>query len=1690
MDESFTRGTSHDYEIQGQVSWLEDQVLLSPGSSLTRSLNGGPWAEVDIEIEWPDTTEAEPPGELQIWFLLDDATDCYVRLRLAGQRGRRDGTVAVVDTGEEGGELVVRETGVQQGQLRARRYSFEYRYGLIRVRADGAELLVAALENGPARVRAARIVSVALPVSINRLRASRSRDTTVPQGDLTEQQQQQLAIIQDRLQSAYDQGELAGAISKADEELDFIVSALGKQHPQVADRLLTLYLLHDEAGDRTRALDFCGRAAELNKVALGEYHPSFVHSLDSLMLTYMDSGDYRRAESLCSEVLRVQKLVFGADHPDCSHRLSILANLVVDRGDYGRAERLYRQALAGFKTTHGDDHPEYATALSNLALLYRAQGQFAQALTLLEQSADIVRNALGEDDPEFAYKLNNLAELLTTMGRYDRAEAMYRKAIPIIKASDGEQSAEYATLLNNLAIVLDNRGDVRQALSLFQKSTEIRRAVLGRDHPDYATSLANLAGMYEDLSDLVHATPLYREAMEIRQRVLGEQHPDYADSLYDLASLLTSKGEYSQAQVLYERVLQLRRSLFPDEHPSVITTLHGLAVFYRSKGEYARAEELFQRVIDIKEKVFGAAHPSYAMSLSQMALLYGRMEQFQRAEQLYVRARDINQSALGKDHPSFAKCNNDLGLLYVRMGRYAAAEELYQEAISIWESLPNAGCRDHMASLSNIGHLYQLMGDYLRAEQLYRQCLETSRSRFGEQNADYATHLTNLSNLYDSMGEFSQAEELGLRAAGIWEATLGKQHVNYAASLNNLASLYRDMGDYARAELLFLQSMEIRKAMLGDLHSEYAASLNNLASVYRSKGDYATAERRYRQALEIFRASLGEQHVAYASSLNNLAIMYFDMGDYVRAERGYLEAMEIRGKTLGERHPEYAASLNNLGLLYHRLGDLDRAIEFCEQALQIRKAVLGPNHQDSAASMNNLAPLYEATGRQEQAKQMYEAALKIWFEVLGEEHPSTATGLNNLGLLCSKSGEHEQARSYLERSMAIRRRVLGENHPTYADSLNNLAEWHRGQSNYSEAESLARQATMIARRQLDITSVVQAERQQKAMQAAKRYFLDNYLSSAIAASADAKTIVDIVWQWKGMVSLRQSVYRQLAARPALTPLFEKLQSVSHQLSTHLGRVPAPPPTSDGESVQRSYLATKKLWQVRFDALVRQREELERDIAAQSAAYKLVQQPLTVEEVQNLLGPDAAFVDFLDFNQTVLDASATGGVRSERHYLAVVIRKDQGPRVITLAAARLVAQRIAEFRQPLCGDADLAAIQRATDAAAELRGHLWNPLEQHLSGIKTVIISPDTVLGTLPLAALPGRQKGTYLIEDYRIATLPMARLLQSLYLADAREHGQQGLLVLGDVDYDAGAGAFDEQSALVQHQVPKSLATVNGSGSPLLTRGSGASRQWTTLPGFREELEIVTALHRQRFEDDLEIFTLTGPGATEQSFLQHAPHFSTLHIITHGYFESPGAASGGLGESHAATELVPTPESDRVVNTWMPALLCGLVLAGANNAPTSAAVVHDGLLQAAEIEASSLRNVDLVTLSACETGLGVVAEGEGLTGLQRAFHIAGARTVVASLWKVDDQATRELIGRFYTNVWQKNMNKLDALREAQLWMLHHPNELESLGIQSVRTRGRVANLPGVIRQHPLPHDTLRTAPYYWAAFQLSGDWRS
>ena len=748
-----------------------------------------------------------------------------------------------------------------------------------------------------------------------------------------------------------------------------------------------------------------------------------------------------------------------------------------------------------------------------------------------------------------------------------------------------------------------------------------------------------------------------------------------------------------------------------------------------------------------------------------------------------------------------------------------------------------------------------------------------------------------------------------------------------------------------------------------------------------------------------------------------------------------------------------ASQLSRRAIQLYQRGKFAEAIPVVKKVLEIRKKALGEDHPDYATSLNNLAELYRAMGDYAKAEPLYRQALEIRKRALGEEHPDYATSRKGLAGLHELMGDYAKAEPHYRKATEIYKKALGEDHPHYATSLSHLAGLYRSMGDDAKAEPLMRQALQVTRESVEATALVLSERQQLAMAEGLRYQLDRYLSLAMISGKYRQQAYRELLAWKGATLVRQRQMREVAENVDVAPLFKKLQQTATRLATLSRMTPDPKQNAT--------------WRRQITDLTAEKKRLEIELSRESAEFRAAKKRVTLEDMLAALRKDAALVDYFEYWRKMSKQEDEGDAEYVRSLLAFVVRRDTPIVLLDLGPVAPVSASIDTWRRTF-------GTSRAGFTAANfLRNTLWTPVEKQLEGTKLILVSADGALGRLPLGALPGKKPGTFLLEDYRLAMLPVPQLLPALVAELGRRelgNGERagGLLLMGDVDYDA-----DPNEAQPNATGPNAKSEQGNRSSTALVRGGST---FSALPGTVGEVATIGDVYRELFNPDAsELTTLKQSTATEQAFRDEASNFATLHLATHGFFAAADKKSALAGDANRDERQRLSSERDQMIRGFNPGLLSGLAFSGANRKPKLGQ--DDGILTADEIAFLPLEHVDLVVLSACETGLGEVAGGEGLIGVQRAFQVAGAGSTVASLWNVGDVATQRLMERFYRNYWQKKMSKLDALREAQLYLLNHP--------QAVNDENR-----GLTQKKPQPGAaSKRLSPEMWAAFQLSGDWR-
>ncbi|MGG6242411.1 tetratricopeptide repeat protein [Nodosilinea sp. AN01ver1] len=1018
-----------------------------------------------------------------------------------------------------------------------------------------------------------------------------------------------------------------------------------------------------------------------------------------------------------------------------------------------------------------------------------------------------------------------------------------------------------------------------------------------------------------------------------------------------------------------------------------------------------------------------------AERLTEEAFQLYQAGRYAEAIPLAQQALDLREAALGDSHPDVATSLYNLAALYHDQGNYNAAEPLYKRSLSIRETALGQTHPGVAQSLNNLARLYQDQGTYSTAESLFERSLSILETALGESHPDVAASLNNLALLYQDLGNYSAAEPLYERSLSIRETALGESHPDVATSLNNLAELYRAQGNYSAAEPLYERSLSIYETALGENHPLVANSLNNLALLYKTQGNYSAAEPLYKRSLSIYETALGGTHPLIATSLNNLALLYQAQGNYRAAEPLFEQALSIRKMTLGETHPAIATSLSSLAALYQDQGNYSAAEPLFEQALSIYKTALGESHPDVAQSLNNLALLYQAQGNYRAAEPLYERSLSIRETALGESHPNVATSLNNLAGLYHDQGNYRAAEPLFKRSLSIRETALGESHPDVANSLNNLAGLYQAQGNMAQSIALLNRGAAVEETHLALNLAIGSETHKQAyiatLSGTTHRTLSLHLQGTPQNLAAGRLALTTVLRRKGRildaVTDTQQLLRQNLS-PELAPLLDAYTAAQSQLATRLyGGL--------GNQDPAAYRAE-------IDALRQQVETLETDLARRSVEFRTATEPVEIEAIQALIPADAALVELVRYSP--FDPTDAGRWGSPR-YAAYILHATGDPQWVDLGEAAAIDEAAAAL---LNATRTPTSLTQARAAARALDEQLMAPIRPLLGNATHLLLSPDSQLNLVPFAALLDDQD-RYLAETYTLTHLTTGRdLLRLQNPAPSR----QPPVILANPNYNTAAAGGSALAAGASAS-PRS----QGAGARATDQRSAniTDLRFGPLPGTEREVNAIAPLLPNPI-------MLTETEASE-SALKQVQGPSILHLATHGFFLEdvefvpPVDSRGEINIVSAAPGQLP-PATNRPTSRENPLLRSGLALAGFN---TRDSVGEDGVFTALEAASLDLRGTRLVVLSACETGVGAVANGEGVYGLRRAFVMAGAESQLMSLWKVDDQATADLMERYYQHLLQGEGRSV-ALRQVQLALLADPAYAH---------------------------------PYYWAAFLFSGDWQ-
>jgi len=812
------------------------------------------------------------------------------------------------------------------------------------------------------------------------------------------------------------------------------------------------------------------------------------------------------------------------------------------------------------------------------------------------------------------------------------------------------------------------------------------------------------------------------------------------------------------------------------------------------------------------------------------------------------------------------------------------------------------------------------------------------------------------------------------------------------------------------------------------------------------------------------------------------------MGDYAGTRLLFERAIAIYEKA---GNSDVAYSLNHLAKLFQDAGEYASAQPLFERALAIQEKALGPESYQTAETLDHFANLLAAAGDYTRARPLYERALTVFEKAFGPDHYEVIMALNNLANLLRNTGDYVRAKSLYDRAMAIVEKYDIPEHSYMAELLANLAKLHAAVGDTTLALQTALRAEEIGRDHFRFSARTLAERQALRYAAVRTTGLD--LALSVTADAGNEFPENRQQVWDAVIRSRALVLDEMAARhralghtddPEIARLSQALVSARQRLANLMVRGPdTDAPEGDrhlhDEVRENNPEKSRRL----LDEARKEKEQAEHVLAEKSATFRQEQAKSRIgfAEVAAALPPHSALVAFARYGHlmtsgkpaTSADSSlavAPGKLEARPAYLAFVLRSGESkPVIMPFGTAEEIETLVSQWNEEAARGVMVPSRSQKhsetlyRNAGEALRRKIWDPVASHLSGATIVFVVPDGVLNLVNLAALPAGQ------SDYLVESGPLIHYLSAerdLVSSESTEIKGEGLLALG-------GPAFNETtlfSALARKGRKAAMSSQAQTGTSQTYRGQRSncsdfqSMRFEPLPASAREVKEIVSLWTSDSvaqQKAAAVINLTGAKASETAFKEQALGRRVLHLATHGFFlgdrcSSALRSSRGVGGVKKVEQGEPAPQ----IISDNPLLLSGLALAGANHRAKAGPEEDDGILTAEEIAAMNLSGVEWAVLSACETGVGKVEAGEGVFGLRRAFQMAGAGTLIMSLWSVEDEAARQWMRALYEGRLVKKLSTAESVRAASLEVL-----------RSRREKGQ------------------NTHPFFWAGFVAAGDWR-
>lgn len=1186
------------------------------------------------------------------------------------------------------------------------------------------------------------------------------------------------------------------------------------------------------------------------------------------------------------------------------------------------------------------------------------------------------------------------------------------------------------------------------------------------------------------------------EFAEIKRRItLWERCRDSAQHYFEL-------GNYDKALTYQLGQAQLEKIDSTTTRLEAADLITNLGIIYQKMGKYAEAEKLLLRALRIREMRAGNKYPTYACATYNLANLYLAKKDTLSAVYYFLKTWDVHNAIFDGEFPKYV---NDLSEPYFSPKYYETVEHqrllhCLNEAIQSRTSPAQQNQADYAAYLYYYG-IYQreLENEYALAEQYLKDALRIQANTIGEHHPEYARTLMALGQNYLDLGQYEKSEANLLNALSIYESLPQAYSEEYVNTLQQLVFLYYQR-DNAKAELYEQKILQLLQSTIGDKNLIYANYESQAGYISLEKSEFAEAEKHFLNACtlrdsisrlikipehvslrhdlgsfylrrnefekaeefllpiqEDIEMLYGKQHRFYAIATSSIGTLCFATGNYKKAEKYTKEALSIYDSLGLSGSKDYAYELNGLGVIYTNQKDYQQALHYSLAADTIYQRNEELTSVSYAGLLNNIGYVYHNLKDYTNAEKYYLRSWQVYQSIHANKDERCSYPLGNLGVIYRDLGKYENAEPLLLLALQIREETLDETHSLRAASLLDIGKLYQLQHKYKKANTYYQELLNLNRKRFVSSTSFMTEKQREAywqtMQESHEINLPNLCYSSYPENRESAILAyENELFKKGLLLSSTNAIRYSIMESGDSTLMETLKEIE-DLRKNVDELRQHAPHME----------------IVIEGRENRADRWEKELTKKTAVFRenLRQWNITWDSVKAALKPDQVAIEYMT---APLSEDST-------MYCALLLRDTcSAPILIPLFEEKEVAGLL---NTSTADSADIRRTYAYADNGKKLSTIIWQHITPYLNTNDEVFFSPTGVLHQIAIENLP-LDSSRIMAEAYQLVRLSSTREL--VLNKPSTPHEKAALY--GNIYYTA-----DEATMLAYHQPYEHIAlsedVLLASNTRSVQRGSAKN-----LPGTKKEIDSIAPILQKKH---VAVQIYTAYEANEESLKSlSGTRQNIIHLATHGFYWPDSTAQKEKYFTQRAAD------HDSYLTSIDPLERCGLLFAGANNAYTGhrdrvPEKVQDGILTAKEISLLDFRKADVVVLSACETGLGDVS-GDGVFGLQRAFKMAGAQTLLMALWQVSDDATQRLMTAFYRHM-SDGLSKREAFRRAQQEVRNYTPQKEvkdaERGVMQDNYKKRLhpaangGNQPSTpVVEQPTTVVHPYASPYYWAGFVL------